>query len=185
MKWSLVSRSSEIFREYHLTEGNTVREIVQYDPAHHSARFNFKGWQRQFFMEAAGFWGDDIIFRNEYGLESGRISMQKKFGDGGSLTLEKNKFHFAIKEEALVTLALFKKGTAHPLITCNMERTADMVINTLTARTAIIHQLACLLLGLCWYLMMPAPPEPAIEVSKEPGTGIGVNGKETAVSQGL
>ena len=88
MKWVLINNHKEPVQEYHLLESNQSKVILKYNSEQRSARISCANQQRLFFIQSTGALTGKYIFTNEYGMQIGHISIDKRNYSGGNETIE-------------------------------------------------------------------------------------------------
>jgi hypothetical protein len=136
MKWVMVKHASPSVQKYHLVEGMAKKAVLKYNLLQQSVRVSNDDTQRVFFLERTGFWNNKTIFKNEYGLEIGKMSFEKGF-HAGAIEVDGNKYHYVIQENELVIY----NELSQPILTCDLS----------AAGYKPDQDLSSLVLGLCWY----------------------------------
>ncbi len=136
MKWVMVKHASPSVQKYHLVEGVAKKAVLKYNLLQQSVRVSNDDTQRVFFLERTGFWNNKTIFKNEYGLEIGKMSFEKGF-HSGAIEVDGNKYHYVIQESQLVIY----NDLSQPILTCDLS----------AAGYKPDQDLSSLVLGLCWY----------------------------------
>jgi hypothetical protein len=157
MKWSMISNPSDSLHVFHLMEGNNVKEKLLYNPLQQSARISCQGKQRLFFIEQSGLWNNHSVIKNEYGLDIGKFSFDKLNSKAGNIEIENRKFDYSLENTPGAELAIYQKEFIKPIITCGLN--AGQSQHKSAHNRESIHEYACLLLGLCWYLFQPGSGE--------------------------
>lgn len=139
MKWILVKHASPSVQKYHLIEGAARKAELKYNLLQQSVRVSNDNTQRVFFMEKTGFWNNRTIFKNEYGVEIGRMSFEKGF-HAGHIEVDGNKFHYVIQDAPLQELVIYDE-LSQPVLTCDLS----------SSEFKPDQDLSSLVLGLCWY----------------------------------
>ncbi len=153
MKWSMVSNPSDSLHVFHLVEGNAVKEKLLYNPLQQSARISCQGKQRLFFIEQNIFRNNHCVIKNEYGIDIGKFSSDQQHSRGGTIEVDNKKFDYRLENTPGAELAIYNKEMIKPIITCGLNAGQDKSVATIKQS---IHEYACLLLGLCWYLFQPS-----------------------------
>lgn len=138
MKWVMVKHASPSVQKYHLLEGVSKKAVLKYNLLQQSVRLSDDNTQRVFFMERTGFWNNKTIFKNEYGLEIGKMSFEKGF-HAGAIEVDGNKYHYVIQNEQQLVIS---DELSHPVLTCDLSASGYKPDQDLSS----------LVLGLCWYL---------------------------------
>jgi hypothetical protein len=159
MKWTLISNPVSALHVFNLMEGNTVKEVLRYHPLQQSVRITCQGDQRLFFIEQAAFRNNHFIFKNEYGFDIGKLSIENLHNDGGIIEIEEKKFHYRLVTDNFSELVIYEHDGVHPLVTCSFIKATDGRKPVLHNNKETLHEYAGLLLGLCWYLFNPAVKE--------------------------
>jgi hypothetical protein len=154
MKWIMVKHASPSVQKYHLVEGSANKAVLKYNMLQQSVRVSNDTTQRVFFLERTGFWNNKTIFKNEYGLEIGKMSFEKGF-HAGTIEVDSAKYHYVIQDAPAQTLVIYD-DLSTPILTCDLSG----------AGYKPDQDLSSLLLGLCWYL----DPTPAEQNSGELST---------------
>ena len=139
MKWVMVKHASPSVQKYHLLEGLSQKAVLKHNLLQQSVRISNDDTQRVFFLERSGFWNNKTIFKNEYGLEIGKMSFEKGF-HAGSIEVDGNKYHYIIQEAPSQLLVIYDE-LSQPILTCDLS----------AAGYTPDQDLSSLLLGLCWY----------------------------------
>lgn len=140
MKWVMVKHASPSVQKYHLMEGVSKKVEMKYNLLQQSVRVSNDDTQRVFFLERSGFWNNKTIFKNEYGLEIGKLTFEKGF-HAGFIEVDGNKFHYVIHDTPSQELVIFD-DLSQPVLTCDLS----------SAGYKPDQDLSSLLLGLCWYV---------------------------------
>lgn len=136
MKWVMVKHASPSVQKYHLVEGVSKKAVLKYNLLQQSVRVSNDDTQRVFFLERTGFWNNKTIFKNEYGLEIGKMSFEKGF-HAGALEVDGKKYHYVIQDNELVIY----DELSQPVLTCDLSSSGYKADQDLSS----------LVLGLCWY----------------------------------
>lgn len=139
MKWVMVKHASPSVQKYHLLEGVSKKVELKYNLLQQSVRVSNDDTQRVFFLERSGFWNNKTIFKNEYGLEIGKMSFEKGF-HAGAIEVDGRKYHYVIEDSASQQLVIYDELSL-PVLTCDLS----------AAGYKPDQDLSSLLLGLCWY----------------------------------
>ncbi|MEN9570164.1 MAG: hypothetical protein RL172_1395 [Bacteroidota bacterium] len=148
MKWISVNNQRHAIQEYQLMQDGQPRVTVKFNALRQSARVICKNQQRLFFIESAGALSGRYIFKNEYGIEIGQLTNNKANGYDGEVIINQKKYCF--KQDTGGSLAIFDNGGLKPLVTC---------LSQPASYRAVSADNKSLLLGLCWYLLLPAVNE--------------------------
>lgn len=140
MKWVMVKHASPSVQKYHLFEGVAQKAVLKYNLLQQSVRVSNDDTQRVFFLERSGFWNNKTIFKNEYGLEIGKMSFEKGF-HAGAIEVDSNKYHYVIEDNPTQQVVIYDE-LSNPVLTCDLS----------AAGYKPEQDLSSLLLGLCWYL---------------------------------
>lgn len=140
MKWVMVKHASPSVQKYHLLEGVSKKAVLKYNLLQQSVRVSNDNTQRVFFLERTGFWNNKTIFKNEYGVEIGKMSFEKGF-HAGTIEVDGNKYHYVIQDHPSQELVIYD-DLSQPVLTCDLS----------AAGYKPDQDLGSLLLGLCWYL---------------------------------
>jgi hypothetical protein len=147
MKWISVDNSLASIKKYHLVNENAVELVLKYNPLQHSGRISKGGDQRVFFIEQTGFWGNKIIFENEYGVEIGKLFVDKAHNYEGSIEMSDRKYQYSLSNNEHNTMDIYDNNIAPAHFSCDLQLGQDSRVSS-----NIGEEYACLLLGLCWYL---------------------------------
>jgi hypothetical protein len=139
MKWVMVKHASPSVQKYHLVEGASQKAVLKYNLLQQSVRVSNDDTQRVFFLERSGFWNNKTIFKNEYGLEIGKMSFEKGF-HAGTLEVDGNKYHYVIQNNESQELVIYDE-LSRPILSCELS----------AAGYKPDQDLSSLLLGLYWY----------------------------------
>ena len=147
MKWVLVNNHKEPVQEYHLMENNQCKVFLKYNPQQKSARICCANQQRLFFIQSAGVLTGKYIFTNEYGMEIGNITHDKRQNNGGNVSIESKKYHYEISNNPSAELTIYDSNTQRHLVTCGLG----------------VFDNISLILANCWYLFLPVVNENMLE----------------------
>ena len=147
MKWVYVNQPSAYIRKYQLTEGDEAKLVIKYNLDQQSVRISSEENHRLFFIDKTGLWHNKTILKNEYGVEIGRLSIDKVHGTG-IIEVEGKKYNYTLQNN--VQLVIFEQSVSMPLAVCDM--TAAPSYSSLAANKYSNEEYACFLLGICWYL---------------------------------
>lgn len=161
MKWVMTNNKRALFQEYQLTEQDSIRATVKYNPAHRSARITIGDKHRLFFIESAGSLTGKYFFKNEYGLTVGMMS-NDKWGKEGSVSIEAKKFIYKINNNHLPELTIYDGTTNKALVSCGLATGINGTSLSLS-QPANKADSNYLLLGLCWFLFLPVAKETLVE----------------------
>jgi hypothetical protein len=155
MKCTLINHQKGAAQEYHLTEQDQPKVIAKFHPQQQSVRIICAGQRRLFFIQMAGILSDRYNITNEYGLQIGNISHDKKLGNSGSVYIESEKYFFEIKngEETILTIY---NNTHQKIVSCSLN-----IADNEVSEYAVNEN--CLLLAICWYLFLPVVKESMAE----------------------
>lgn len=147
MKWVYVNQPSAYIRKYQLTEGDEIKLVIKYNLGQHSVRISSNENHRLFFIDKTGLWHNKTILKNEYGVEIGRLSIDKVHGHG-IIDMEGRRYNYILRNNT--ELVVFENSVSHPMAICDM--TAAPAFTSLTTNKYSNEEYACFLLGICWYL---------------------------------
>ena len=147
MKWVYVNQPSAYMRKYQLTEGDDAKLVIKYNLDQHSVRLSSEENHRLFFIDKTGLWHNKTILKNEYGVEIGRLAIDKVHGTG-IIEMEGKKYFYTLQNNT--QLVVFEHSVSMPLAVCDM--TAAPSFSSMTANRYTNEEYACFLLGICWYL---------------------------------
>lgn len=162
MKWTLVRKLNASLQEYHLMDDMDVcQAVLKYNPLHRSARLSCRNFQRLFFLDSAGALTHKTIFRNEYGMEVGSLSNDKWSSHEGSIRIDTQKYHYRLPDSATGNWAIYDTDPRSPLVCCGFQSGDNMQFSFASDLKDIEDRF--LLLGLCWYLYLPAAKKNMVE----------------------
>ena len=139
MKWVMVKHASPSVQKYHLLEGVSTKVVLKYNLLQQSVRVSNDDTQRVFFLERSGFWNNKTIFKNEYGLEIGKMSFEKGF-HSGTIEVDHNKFNYIIQDNPSQQLVI-SDDQGNAILTCDLSASGYKPEQDLSS----------LVLGLCWF----------------------------------
>ena len=156
----LISTSSRSLHEFHLVDNQNIKEVLRYNPLQQSARLNYGGYQRLFFVEQTGFWNNHIVLKNEYGISVGTLFFEKGHDNHDCLLeIDGRKYQCMYHSKPGPELAIYEQHALRPLISCDVKGIDWIVAESFTRKEPARREYASLLLGLCWYLHLSAAPE--------------------------
>jgi hypothetical protein len=163
MKWILIDNHKEALQEYHLIDNDDCKVILKFNPQQQSARISCLNQQRLFFIKNAGVLTGKYHFTNEYGLEIGHLSQDKRLGTGGTVGIDSKKYHYEITNNHLAEIAIYDSDSREPLITCSLVINDNKSSGISFAPHMSQIDNNSLLLALCWYLFLPVAKENVVE----------------------
>ncbi len=135
----MVKHASPSVQKYLLVDGSDRKAELKYNLLQKSVRVSNDDAQRVFFMEKTGFWNNKTIFKNEYGVEIGKMSNEKGF-HAGHIEVDGNKFHYVVHDAPSQELVIYDE-LSQPILTCDLSASGYKQG----------QDLGGLVLGLCWY----------------------------------
>ena len=147
MNWVLVNNHKEPVQEYHLMENELCKVVLKYNPRQKSARISCANQHCLFFIQSAGALTGKYIFTNQYGMEIGNITHDKRHDNGGTVTIESKKYRYEISNNLSAELTIYSSHSQSPLVTCGL---------TFSDNNSLI-------LAHCWYLFLPVVKEDVLE----------------------
>jgi hypothetical protein len=147
MKWVYVNQPSGYIRKYELTEGENTKLVIKFNLDQHTVRISSEENHRLFFIGKTGLWHNKTILKNEYGVEIGRLAIDKVHGTG-IIEMEGKRYNYTIQNGS--ELVIFEHTVSAPFAVCDM--TAAPSFTSLSATKYSNEEYACFLLGICWYL---------------------------------
>jgi hypothetical protein len=147
MKWELINNHKEPVQEYHLMENDFCKVILKYNLQQKSARISCANQHRLFFIQNAGVLTGRYTFTNEYGLEIGNITHDKRYNNGGTVCIESKKYHYEISNSPSAELTIYDSNSQRPLVTSGLDVSDNISI----------------ILAHCWYLFLPVIKEHVLE----------------------
>jgi hypothetical protein len=139
MKWEPVKHASSLVNKYHLTEGADIKLVLKHNLDQESVRIGHDETQRLFFIEKTGFWNNKTLFKNEYGIEVGKLSLDRGY-HAGTIEFEGHRFHYGIDHTMANRLIIYKHNISQPAISSDLPS------------ANVDQDFTCLVLGLCWQL---------------------------------
>lgn len=147
MKWVLTNEPASAILVFNLVENNIVQQVLRYHTVQQSARLLRAGSQRVYFVEQSRFRNNYFVFKNEYGLETGRIHADSLQGDSGTLEAVNVKIQFSLHHKQGTDFILYDNDGLKPKIMCGWQHAFP------PTQTNTFGKLeACLLWGLYWHL---------------------------------
>jgi hypothetical protein len=151
MKWVFANQSTASIRKYELIAAQYTRLVLKYNPAQQSVRISSDDHHRLYFINrVSGLWHNRIFFKNEYGVEIGKLSFDKTHLSG-VIEIEGKRYHYTFQQADQPQLVLFEHSIASPIAVCDMQQAPAAA--SISAAQYSSEECACFLLGLCWYLL--------------------------------
>lgn len=147
MKWVYVNQPSVYIRKYNLTEGDKTKLVIKYNLEQQSVRISSEENHRLFFIDKTGLWHNRTILKNEYGVEIGRLAIDKVHGTG-IIEIEGKKYYYTLQNNS--QLVVFEHTVTMPLAVCDMTEAPSFA--SLLSNKYSNEEYACFLLGISWYL---------------------------------
>lgn len=160
MRWVKENNKTELLHEYRLLEEEKCRLVVKYNHSQHSARISCDGHYSLFFIEKHHSLHAKTIFKNEYGLEIGKIDQERWHSNKGVIEIQDSKYYYSYRNTPLAELVIYDEDGITELVTCGLnveQNNAPSAIMTKNTEQQIEN--SCFLLGLCWYLFLPVAKE--------------------------
>lgn len=151
MRWVLTSSPNAALEEYHLLDDDSCKLILKYNPRHRSVRISSGSFQRLFFIESTGSLSGKTLMKNEYGMEIGSVSSDKSSNTDGLVSIEEKKYHYHAQDNTSPELTIYDTKMQSPLISSKLTFSFSNIVNNF------------LLMGLCWFLYLPAVKERLVE----------------------
>ncbi|HMH32117.1 MAG TPA: hypothetical protein VK543_03755 [Puia sp.] len=161
MEWVSVKNQSLGMQEYHLLDAGSKRAILKYNTHQQVARIQCDGNYGIFFIERTGSFVNRTLFKNEYGQEIGRLSFDIRHSHTGPIELNGKKFQYSFQNNPFAELVIFNKDVTKPLISSRLKNADDQTSVVFTSVNN--EEYACLLLGLCWYVLNPALAKQSVQ----------------------
>lgn len=150
MNWEKILNDHTSLQEYRLTDDHNDTLILKYNPLHHSARVTYGYQHRLFYLEGMGSITGKILLKNEYGMETGSLVYDRSNTDKGTLVIDDIKSYFQVRDGKLV---IYDKETDQSITNCSLPVSDRNSWENLHTNNMSIP---CYILGLCWYLCLPA-----------------------------
>lgn len=151
MEWISINTGFADMKRFHLILDDGLQLVLKYSPLQQSVRLSFRSNHQGFFLENAGAWASKIILKTVYGVEVGGFSYNGR-NETGRLQIEQLALQFTIIDKNKPSVVLYEQNKKHALLTCRLP--ADLKHNSQIDNL----QLACLCLGLGWYLASTEVP---------------------------
>ncbi len=129
---------------------------MQYDVLLHTARLESNGTRRLFMVYEEGKRHPKTVFKNEYGFDAGCIDPVLINGGLGRIVLYEQLYFFNLDAEQTAILSVYKNATEQPAISFALEIASVRTIASIAASRLPADYFNCLLMGICWYLQLPA-----------------------------
>jgi hypothetical protein len=152
MKWFLVKYPSDSVHKYQLMDDAAVKIVLKYNPTQQSTRISSDGNHRLFFTERTGLWNNKMIFKNEYGVETGKLIFERGH-HAGSIDIGDKKYQFSINNSQVPELTINKRHIAKSLAVCDLAIEGLQLSNTITGQKESDLEIAGLIWGFCRYLV--------------------------------
>lgn len=154
MKWEIASTTpnKEVYELWH----NDKRLLrLDFHPFTNSARIEHEAEKRVFLIRKEGFLRNKTVLCNEYGIRLGQVLFGNK---ENVIELNKKKFTYAIQNNPLPELTIYKELKEKPLVVCGLDINKGKWDKSLFASIQ-----TSLLLALCWFMYLPAAAEYRLE----------------------
>jgi len=153
MEWVSVKNLSLGVVEFHLVDKNHRLATLKYNTHQQALRVQGEGHYGVFFFERSGGIINRTIIKNEYGQEIGKLSFDKRHHKDGALELEGKKYTYSFETDPSVELTIYNKHIHQPLITTGVRYANNSA--TLLQDPTTNEEYTSLLVGLCWFQMLP------------------------------
>jgi hypothetical protein len=154
MEWIAVRNLSPGMKEYHLMDADQQKAILKYNTHQQAARLHTESNHAVFFVEKTGAFSNRTIFKNEYGLPIGKLSVDRWSTHPENIELEGKKFYYSFQNDPFAELILYKGRTVAPVVRCGIQTGKG---NTPIVFTKNNHEeFVPVLLGMCWYSFLVA-----------------------------
>lgn len=148
MNWKLVSNQKAAIQEYHLIDNDaSCKLILKYNPLHRSARISCGVHNRLFFIEKAGQLSTKTFFKDQYGMDIGNLTTDKWSDKKGTIVIDDTKYTYKVEGGPQPELTIYDANSTVVLMSCAVNNGTNSFAGTADNN--------CLLLSLCWFLLLP------------------------------
>ena len=158
-----ILRNHEIFPEggrrqlvVALWKGDANVLTMVYDVLLHTARLESNGSRRLFMVYEQGKRQPKIVFKNEYGFDAGIIDPVLSANGYGAIQFYENLYYYNLSCISNGFLNIYEKPEDGPVISFQMELSSVSTIANAVHNRLPADYFNCLLMGVCWYLQLPA-----------------------------
>ena len=158
MKWVLISSEQATIHEYQLMDeiSSKVVVVAKINPLHKSVRISCNNQHRLFFVEQVSSFTGKYIYRNEYGMEVGSMTMDKQVKTEGTIIIDSIKYFYRQQNNPLPKILIYEEGKFQPLFDCSIQFN-NTGVNIAGKVNEIDNK--CLSLGLCWFANLKTTKE--------------------------
>ena len=152
MRWEQIkaNSASEI---YNLYKGDKKLLTVSLNPFSNSARVECDDQKRVFLIRKEGFRRNKTVLRSEYGIKIGELGHDNK---ENFIDVNDERFYYAIQNNPLPELILFKESKENPFVVCGLNNTDDTnALHFSKDKNLQNTSHPGLLMALCWYMFLP------------------------------
>jgi hypothetical protein len=156
MRWESITSASNN-EVYHLYKDDKKILTITFNPFSSSARVECEKEKRVFLIRKEGFRRNKTVLRNEYGIKIGELGNDNK---ENYIDVNDERFYYAIQNNPLAELVLFKESKDRPFVTCGLSTKEGDPSVTFTKDKKLSNTThPGLLMALCWYMFLPVAKE--------------------------
>jgi hypothetical protein len=143
MNWVLASKHQSGLQEFHLLQNGDCKLQLKYNPLQHSARFisGDKNLHRLFYIESKAPLFSKTIFRDQYGMETASILLDKINENAGTVLLDGKKYHYRLQNGHSPVLVIYEYNPDKPWISCGLSSMSNSA------------EINSFIIGLGWYIL--------------------------------
>ncbi|MBI3138946.1 MAG: hypothetical protein HYZ15_10205 [Sphingobacteriales bacterium] len=163
MRWEPVSSTPDQ-EVYHLYKDDKKILSLTLHPFSQSARVETESEKRVFQIRKEGFLRNKTVLRSEYGIKIGELGHEN---GQHFIDINEERYFYAIKDNPLAELLIYKEQKELPLITCGLstEKGSPEILFKKGHTLANTSQPG-LLMALCWYMFLPVTRETLVDLAQ-------------------
>lgn len=157
-------QSETAFEEYELWNGIKSLMTLSIDLEENKVRVVCDDYRRDFHIENERLLLNKTILKNEYGIKVGELGQELFSHNEGYIVLNEEHFHYAVQTDPFAELAIYRKSRKKPVLKCTISSNEKRSsVNYSKNEESNSKNYNCLLIALCWFLLMPMAKRNEIE----------------------
>ncbi len=158
MNWISTTTNKNGFEFFELWKGAKKLMTLELNLFSQTAKIECYSSRRIFKIDKEGFLRHKTIFKNEYGVKVGELSLENWFSHEGLILLNNERYRYTIQNNSLPELIIYNKGSQKTLISCGLQLNngntgIDFKHYNNTEKQSVF------LMALAWFLFLPVAKE--------------------------
>lgn len=158
MNWISTTTNKKEFELFELWNGTQKLMTLELNLFTQTAKIECYSSRRIFKIDKEGFLRNKTIFKNEYGVKVGELSLENWFSHEGLILLNNERYKYMIQNNSLPELIIYSQSLQKPLISCSLQlnkgnTSIDFNNHNNTEKQSVF------LMALAWFLFLPVAKE--------------------------